>query len=116
MIEGNDMMYKCSICGYIYDEKEQGKLFSDLSDNWKCPVCTGPKFLFEEVKGNNNSNQEPTKSESTDNSIENEGSESLDYLGEFTRANDNVEKHMDIIHEMAKTGAPVIAPMRRNYL
>jgi glutamate synthase domain-containing protein 2 len=111
MIEGNDMMYKCSICGYIYDEKEQGKLFSDLSDDWKCPVCTGPKFLFEEVE-DNNSNQGPTKSESTDNSIENEGSESLDYLGEFTRANDNVEKHMDIIHEMAKTGAPVIAPMK----
>lgn len=106
------MMYKCSICGYIYDEKEQGKLFSDLSDDWKCPVCTGPKFLFEEVEGNNNSNQEPNKSKSTDNSIKNEGSESLDYLGEFTRANDDVEKHMDIIHEMAKTGAPVIAPMK----
>lgn len=38
--------YKCSICGYIYDEDEKGKLFNDLEDNFKCPLCSVSKDLF----------------------------------------------------------------------
>ena len=104
------MMYKCSICGYIYNEKEQGKLFSELPEDWKCPLCTAPKFLFEEVEQNDEKKQETNESSNDHPIIEDPNS--LDYLGKYIRTNDNVEKHMDIIHEMAKTGSPVIAPMK----
>ena len=42
--------YRCTICGYIYDDsKDKGK-FVDLPDDWKCPACGAPKSLFEEIK------------------------------------------------------------------
>ncbi len=40
-------MYRCTICGYIYDEKEEGTPFNDLPDDWTCPVCNAPKDAFE---------------------------------------------------------------------
>ena len=30
------MVYKCSICGYEYDEEKEGKPFSELTE---CPIC-----------------------------------------------------------------------------
>lgn len=41
--------YRCTICGYIYDEAVEGVKFVDLPDDWKCPLCGAPKNLFEEV-------------------------------------------------------------------
>lgn len=41
--------YRCTICGYIYDEAKEGVKFADLPDDWKCPLCGAPKKLFEEV-------------------------------------------------------------------
>lgn len=41
--------YRCTICGYIYDEAKEGVKFTDLPDDWKCPLCGAPKNLFEEV-------------------------------------------------------------------
>ncbi len=43
------MQYKCSICGYVYDEAKEGIPFSELSDTWKCPLCGAPKSAFEPV-------------------------------------------------------------------
>jgi len=48
--------YKCSVCGHEYDEAEgdpengiaPGTLFSDLPENWDCPVCGAEKNEFEE--------------------------------------------------------------------
>lgn len=48
--------YKCSLCGYIYDDEKEQVKFSDLSEDWVCPLCGAPKSLFEEV-------QEETKEE-----------------------------------------------------
>ena len=42
--------YRCTICGYIYDEAKNEVKFVDLPDDWKCPLCGAPKSLFEEVK------------------------------------------------------------------
>jgi len=39
-------LYKCSACGHIYDEKKEGVKFSDLPDDWKCPVCGVDKEDF----------------------------------------------------------------------
>jgi len=41
--------YKCTVCGYIYDESKEEKRFSDLPDNWTCPVCGSEKEYFTEV-------------------------------------------------------------------
>ena len=42
--------YRCTICGYIYDDAKEKVKFEDLPDDWKCPACGAPKSLFEEVK------------------------------------------------------------------
>jgi flavin reductase (DIM6/NTAB) family NADH-FMN oxidoreductase RutF/rubredoxin len=38
--------YKCSVCGYIYNESAEGKKFSELPDDWACPVCGTEKEEF----------------------------------------------------------------------
>ena len=41
--------YRCTICGYIYDETVEKIKFNDLPDDWACPLCGATKELFEEV-------------------------------------------------------------------
>lgn len=41
--------FKCSNCGYIYDEASEDKKFSDLPDDWICPVCGSEKIDFIEI-------------------------------------------------------------------
>ena len=41
------MRYRCGVCGYIYDEEKEGVKFSDLPDDWCCPVCGEGKEGFE---------------------------------------------------------------------
>jgi len=38
--------FRCSVCNFIYDEKNEGKKFAVLSDSWTCPVCGAPKSAF----------------------------------------------------------------------
>ena len=40
------MKYICSVCGYNYDESSQAVSFSDLPNEWVCPLCGAPKALF----------------------------------------------------------------------
>jgi flavin reductase (DIM6/NTAB) family NADH-FMN oxidoreductase RutF/rubredoxin len=42
--------YKCSACGYIYDESSENILFADLSADWVCPVCGSEKSDFFEIE------------------------------------------------------------------
>lgn len=44
------MKYKCGVCGYVYDEAKEGVKFSDLPDDWVCPVCGEGKEGFEPVE------------------------------------------------------------------
>ena len=44
------MKYKCTVCGYIYDEEKEGVKFEDLPDDWKCPICFAPKNMFKLVE------------------------------------------------------------------
>ena len=53
--------YRCTICGYIYDEEKEKIKFEDLPDDWTCPLCGAPKNLFIEVnEESNNENKETT--------------------------------------------------------
>ena len=38
--------YKCTICGYIYDDEVEKIKFEDLPSDWKCPICGVGKDKF----------------------------------------------------------------------
>jgi len=38
--------YRCTVCNFVYDEEKEGKKFSELPGDWKCPVCGAPKSAF----------------------------------------------------------------------
>lgn len=50
-MERSDILkYKCKICGYIYDPKDNdGVEFVDLPEDWVCPLCGATKEDFEAV-------------------------------------------------------------------
>ena len=53
---GNDVSkWVCGICGYVYDEEKEGVPFSQLPDNWVCPLCGADKSAFSQEK------QQPVK-------------------------------------------------------
>jgi rubredoxin len=41
------MKYKCTVCGFIYDEEVEGVNFEELPDDWTCPLCGVGKEKFE---------------------------------------------------------------------
>jgi len=43
--------WKCSVCGYIYDEAKEGVPFADLPESWTCPQCGAPKSAFNQIEG-----------------------------------------------------------------
>jgi len=44
--------WKCSVCGYIYDEAKEGIPFEELPEDWTCPQCGAPKSAFHIIEGN----------------------------------------------------------------
>ncbi|MBR2834316.1 MAG: rubredoxin [Coriobacteriales bacterium] len=40
------MRYVCGVCGYVYDEEKEGVPFSELPEDWRCPLCKAPKSEF----------------------------------------------------------------------
>ncbi|EQF26466.1 rubredoxin family protein [Clostridioides difficile CD160] len=107
-------IYKCSVCGYIYDESKNDKTWDELSEDWECPVCTKGRSYFGKIS---TVYYEEDEKEAEDESNEeakvtSEKAGDLNYLNTYLRRDDEVEKHMDIIHEMAVTGKSIIEPMR----
>ena len=41
------MKYVCQVCGYVYDEEQEGVKFEDLQDDFVCPLCAVGKENFE---------------------------------------------------------------------
>ena len=44
------MKFKCTVCGYVYDEEKEGVKFSELPEDWTCPLCGVGKEMFEEFE------------------------------------------------------------------
>ena len=44
------MKYKCTVCGYIYDDEKENTKFVDLPEDWTCPLCGAPKNQFQKVE------------------------------------------------------------------
>jgi len=93
------MQYKCSVCGFIFNESKEGKSFKELDE---CPVCHTLAGDFQKV--------EEEKTEAVIKREENAPSDSLQYSPEFFRT-DETCRYMKEIHEMAVSGATIIAPM-----
>ncbi len=104
------MIYKCSICGYIFDEEKEGRKFAELKE---CPLCRQPadKFFPAEDKemsaGAGTGAVEGILEESTKTEPE---EISLEYPKE-TRKTDADYRYMKEIHEMAVTGKSIIEAM-----
>ena len=44
------MKYKCTVCGYVYDDEVEEMNFEDLPEDWVCPLCGVGKDMFEKVE------------------------------------------------------------------
>lgn len=95
--------YRCKICGYIYDEEKEGVKFSDLPDDWKCPLCKAPKTSFEKITQNSEMNKEAKEIKENINLS--------NYMREYERNSDDKEIWMKDIHEMAVTGKSISSAM-----
>ncbi|MDO4977068.1 MAG: hypothetical protein Q4E53_07385 [Eubacteriales bacterium] len=42
-----ESIYRCRLCGYVYDESKEGKPFTMLQH---CPVCGAVLLSFEQLK------------------------------------------------------------------
>ena len=40
------MKYVCDVCGYVYDEEVEGTPFSELPEDYACPLCAVGKDQF----------------------------------------------------------------------
>jgi glutamate synthase domain-containing protein 2/DNA-directed RNA polymerase subunit RPC12/RpoP len=88
--------YKCSVCGYIYDEEKEKIRFDELPADWRCPSCGSPKSVFEKLDEKKNKDNQPALS--VDQPPQHE----------FP----SFEPHTAEIHEIARTGISITAPMR----
>ncbi|HOJ70757.1 MAG TPA: rubredoxin [Syntrophorhabdaceae bacterium] len=43
------MVWVCSICGYEYNENYEKTPFTELADDWHCPICNAPKSAFQKA-------------------------------------------------------------------
>ncbi|MCD8332406.1 MAG: alpha-hydroxy-acid oxidizing protein, partial [Oscillospiraceae bacterium] len=89
------MVYRCSICGYIYDEEKEGRPFSELKE---CPLCKQPPDKFVAV-------EQPAAAQPAA-----PAGAALDYPAD-TRKTDADYRYMGEIHQMAVTGQSIIAAM-----
>ena len=93
-------IFRCTVCGYIFDEEKEGKSFEQLTE---CPLCKQPtdKFIrVEEVQ-----TVEPDQTEPNEDS-----NEDLSYDSTLVR-NDPSCRYMKEIHQMAVTGKSIHAAM-----
>lgn len=90
-------IYKCPVCGYIYDEAKEGKpLASD-----KCPVCGVKLELVSESASAAKATAIPVAASTSD---------SLEYDVAYARQDAGC-RYMDDIHEMAVTGKSISGAM-----
>ena len=90
--------YRCSICGFIYDEVNESVSFDELPESWVCPICKQQKSKFallEETNNNTTINHETIE----------------EYLKDYARLSDEKEVYMSDIHTMAKEGKSMISAM-----
>lgn len=100
--------YKCSVCGYIFDEEKEGKLFEELE---QCPICRQPAGQFERIEeASEVQTVRETADESRENGEEAQTQPDLSYDSSLVH-HDASCRYMKEIHEMAVTGKSISAAM-----
>ena len=105
------MVYKCSVCGYVFDEEKEGKSISEITE---CPLCKQPVKKLEPVQteANNESKAENAAESVEEKATGTENTENLDLsYPKDTRKTDGSYRYMKEIHEMAVTGKSAIEAM-----
>ncbi len=98
-------IYECDVCGYVFDESQEGMSWKDLPDDWVCPVCDADKSFF--------SHSEAAAEEKSAAAADTGTSEDIEsYLKEYQRASDDTETYMADIQKMSQTGESIIEPMK----
>ena len=90
--------FKCSVCGYVYDETSKDLPFSSLDDTYVCPVCKAKKTAFA-----------PLEEDSVSPSVSDENP--LAYPAEFAKTHSDEFPQMEMIHQMALTGKSIVDAM-----
>ena len=103
-------VYKCSVCGEIYDDDEEPVKFEDLPDDWVCPLCHSPKSAFMLVSGEG---KQPVKTEEglvekKKEEVPKDGKKDISYDPKLVKYDNGP---MDEIHALAVTGKSVGEPM-----
>ncbi len=88
-------VYRCPICGAIFDEEKEGRKLAELTE---CPVCKQPVSKFERV----DSGEEPEAAAKPKGS--------LAYDPQYERQDKN-RRCMNEIHEMAVSGKSLDSSM-----
>ena len=97
-------VWKCSVCGYVYDEAKEGVPFSELKE---CPVCKQPASAFEAVEGTETETAEDVQDVKP---VENAQENPLEYPAAYARRDESC-RYMKEIHQMAVSGKPIIEAM-----
>lgn len=90
-------IYKCSVCGKIFDEEKEGRKFSELTD---CPVCHQPLSVF--VRIDDESEAQPAQPEPAPTPA----ADALAYDEQYARRDGSI-RYMAEIHEMAVSGKTI---------
>ena len=91
-------VWKCGVCGYVYDEDKEGVPFSELKE---CPVCKQPASVFEAC-------EVPAQAGAADMDTDRENA--LTYPAEYARRDESC-RYMKEIHQMAVSGKSIIEAM-----
>lgn len=99
------MIYKCSVCGYEYDEEKEGKPFSELTE---CPICKQPPEKFCALE-----QEKPAgvcAAAADGNVCADAGEPDLNYSKDTSKT-DSDYRYYHEIHEMAVSGKSAIEAM-----
>ena len=94
-------VYKCSVCGFIFDEAKEGSSFADVQ---ACPLCKAPREKFVEVVEEAAPEPEAAEAKPVAPVL------NLQYPAD-TRKDDAQYRYFKEIHEMAVTGKSVSGAM-----
>lgn len=111
--------YKCSVCGFIFDEEKEGKAFYELE---YCPICQQPVSKLERITEAEPIQKNPEEEKTADNKGKGESKQEVDlnsaddtikqlsYDSQFIR-HDKSCRYMEEIHEMAVSGKSIHGAM-----
>lgn len=110
------MVYKCSVCGYVFDEEAEGKTLEELGE---CPMCKQPIDKFEPMEEQTEETESVVDDTCEDDNVCEEEKEKeeetldLSYPKETRKTNSDY-RYMKEIHEMAVSGKSIIEAMGTN--